>query len=208
MSSLFRADPSTEALVRRLREARKSGEERIPYEELSRIANRDVQVNSGEGGYGFMFTARKRVQEEDGDVWACERGRGLYLVPHPERARIGEVTARKVRGQVRRDGKVLRTTQVHELKTTADQDAYNISMTRILVIGQAASRKLGNRLAANVDKIKGITDLSLNKALDIMRGAYPNRSNPKPKEPEKPKEESNSTPKSPAPPSPSIRPIG
>jgi hypothetical protein len=183
MSSLFRASPETEALVRRLRLARENNEDRISYEELSRLANTDVQADRG---YGFMFTARKRVQDEDGDVWACERGRGLYLVPHEERARIGEVSAKKVGRQVRRDTKVLKTTDVAALKSTADHDAFNISAARLLVMGAAASRKVGNRLKAKIEEVRGITDLSLNKALDIMKGAHPNRANPRPEEPEEP----------------------
>jgi len=185
--TLFRANPETEMLVRRLREAAANGEDRIPYEELSRLIDRNVQDNGDNGGYGYLRTARLRVQEEDGNVWSCERGRGLYLTTNCEKARIGEVTAKKVSRQVHRDTKVLRTVDVTELKTTADQDAFNISAARLTVMKAAASRRVGNRIASTIreEGPKGITEIPLTKALDIMRAAYPNRPNKaEPEEPE------------------------
>jgi hypothetical protein len=125
------------------------------------------------------------VQDEDGDVWSCERAQGVYLVPHPERARIGEVSSKKVGRQVRRDKKVLETVDATKLRTTADQDAFNISAARLAFLGMVASKKFGNKVKRLVQRneIREIPDkMSLNKGLDIMRGAYPNRSNPRKKD--------------------------
>lgn len=167
MSDLFKASPQTESLVDYLGQLADQKIDRVSYDELSQVAHCNVQ----EEGYGFLASARRRSQKERGDVWDCERGWGLFLVPEGKRARIHERVASSIRGKVRRGGKVMDTIDLKNL-SPEEMDAYNTGRTRFLLIGRAASPQVVKRIERAISEDPHITGpMPLASALDFLKKA-------------------------------------
>lgn len=166
MPGFFKATPTTELLIIRLKDAVSVGEEFISYDDLSAVAGMDVQIQPG---YGYLLTARKRVQEEDAAVWECERGRGLYLMGTTERCGIGKRTVKRVRSQVRKGERVLDTVDLGECSET-DLNKFNTSATLIEAIKRTSSPKVVRRIEHEIET-KKTGALPLTDALDMVKKA-------------------------------------
>lgn len=167
MTGFFRPTPTTELLVIRLKEAVSSGEEFISYEDLNAVAETDVQIQPG---YGYLLTARKRVQDDDGAVWECERGKGLYLMGTTERCGIGKRTVKRVRRQVRKGEKILDTVDLSECKES-DLNKYNTSATIIGALKHMSAPKVVKKIENEVESANETGALPLTDALDMVKKA-------------------------------------
>ena len=128
MPGFFKPTPVTELLTNFLRQAFLDGETFLSYEDLNAAADTDVQIQPG---YGYLLTARKRVQEDDAAVWECERGKGLYLMETTERCGVGKRTVKRVRRTVKKGKKVLETVDLGDC-SESDLNKFNTSATIIV----------------------------------------------------------------------------
>jgi hypothetical protein len=167
MTGFFKATPTTELLVLRLKDALASGEEFISYEDLNAVAEMDVQVQPG---YGYLLTARSRVQDEESAVWECERGKGLYLMPTTERCGIGKRTVKRVRRQVRKGEKILDTVDLGDCKEE-DLNKFNTSATIIGALKHLSQPKVVRRIEGEIEKGRETGALPLDDALDMVKKA-------------------------------------
>jgi len=167
MTELFRASSTTENLVSFLTAKAENGETKIPYSELTAVAGCDVQTK----GYCYLATARNRVREERGEIWGCERGVGLYLVPNGERARVHQGVAASVRRKVKKGKKVMDTVDVTKL-TPEELNSYNTGRTRFLLIGAAASKSTESKIDQAVREDPAVDGpFSLSSAVDFLKKA-------------------------------------
>jgi hypothetical protein len=123
--------------------AQQSGRTQVSYDDLSKVAGTDVQTKPG---YGYLRTARKRVQEDPGDVWEPTRNVGLHLVPHAERARWAETrTTRRVNSEVKRGKKVMATTDLSQC-SPEDVQHFNAGAAKLLLLSYVGAKKVGKKL--------------------------------------------------------------
>jgi len=167
MTGFFRATPTTELLILRLKEALTNGETFVSYEDLNAVAETDVQVQPG---YGYLLSARKRLQDDDGAVWECERGKGLYLMETTERCGIGKRTVKRVRTQVRKGEGILNTVDVGDC-SEQDINKFNTSATIIGALKHLSAPKVVKRIENAIEKDKETGALPLNDALEMVKKA-------------------------------------
>jgi hypothetical protein len=119
----------------------------LSYEDLSLAIGTDVQTKPG---YGYLLTARKRVQKDEGDVWKTRKGVGLYLVPHGERARWGtDVSRRKMASAAKRGAEIMETTNIAACSDSEIQ-ALNTGGIMMSMFRHIASNRTVKRLKAAV----------------------------------------------------------
>ena len=165
--SFNRTSNHTERLIDFLLEQVEAGVKRIPYEDLNAAAGCDVQ----NGGYTYLATARRRLRDDHGHVWECERNFGLYLMSNGERARVHKRVATSVRRKVSTGKKVMNTADVTAL-SKEELDAYNIGQTRLLLIGAAASRATERRIEKAVEEDPALDGpFTLASAIDFLKKA-------------------------------------
>lgn len=190
MTDMFKASPQTERLVDYLGQLADQDVGEVSYDDLNQVAGCNVQ----DEGYGFLSSARRRVQRERNDVWGCVRAQGLYLLGPGERARVHEGIAAAVRGKVRRGGKVMDTVDLTEL-SPEELDSYNVGRTRFLLIGRAASPQVVKRIEKAVAEDPHITEpLTLSSALDFLKKAQKKKRPPEIR-PENDRPQDEDTPK-------------
>jgi len=145
----FVASIETQQLTERLRKAEPG--ETIPYGELSAIVSTSVQADRGRG---WLTSARKRVERDDGIVFDAVHNEGLRRRTNEDFTPALAKDVEKNRRQARR---AMRRAACCDIGTLDADSAlrYHADVTRLGMIEHIASENSRKRLTQAVEKRQG-----------------------------------------------------
>jgi hypothetical protein len=134
--NLFTRDENTIILVNFLRPRPKGTT--IEYTILNDLINQDVQAPSP--GYNFLYSARRILRSEDGQVWECVVGVGVHRCTDPEIMALPPRARRRIRRAANLLIKKVHCADLTQLDA-AQQAEYRHSMLNAAIVAQFASEK-------------------------------------------------------------------